>query len=61
MPILGLINGMGGKEEMVIDKRDIREKANKPKYGPCLDVDLNKQTKKDKNTYKTFRENFKMN
>lgn len=46
MAILGLINGMGGKEEMVTDKRDLREKANKSKCGPCLDVDLNKQTKK---------------
>lgn len=61
MAILGLINGMGGKEEMVTDKRDLREKANKSKCGPCLDVDLNKQTKKDKNTPKTFRENCRMN
>lgn len=36
MAILGLINGMGGKEEMVTDKRDLREKENKSKCGPCF-------------------------
>lgn len=61
MAILGLINGMGGKEEMVTDKRDLREKENKSKCGPCFRRWFKQANKKDKNISKTFRENFRMN